>query len=585
MSKTLTYILLASIFVISIPLIGYLSKPQQQPVKYVENISQIDGDMQSILSHLGLYLPLTAAEAANMNCVKERLPTVENKDLPLQAVCENKTGHPYVGIFWKKIDYQKVTFQKEIINRFLKNRPARELITETGEFSCTESADKKYSNKDSVRSDCVTTIFNSTTTLYTTFIYTYPIESASLHVNPVIVISSGSKSETATVVEYIFTKLNKMTLLPTPKKELVQNTFLIERAYAGGGGGGDGGASCSATDAAAASASSASASCSSAGSSSAGEVGGGVDIYGNPWIGGQTITSCWDGSTVVSSLGEVCPVRPTTTCWDGSVVTPSLGQSCPARPTTTCWDGSVVTPSLGEVCPVPPPVVNLDPFSPSTILTGNTSSFAFSSTNATACSGFGVVNGNLGTSNTSVSTAIINTPGTYTQYVTCTGPSGTGTSVTRALVVDGPASITDSSSSPGADSGFSGFNISPRSVDRGGLVKISWGIHYPNAQCKITAAVQIPATCDATCQSDRAAASSALNSILASGTTNANDPYGASRNMTTALTTKVPSTQYARGEKSVVLDYSTTFTLSCGTGANTFTPARSIIYVTDRTEG
>ncbi len=179
-----------------------------------------------------------------------------------------------------------------------------------------------------------------------------------------------------------------------------------------------------------------------------------------------------------------------------------------------------------------------------------------------------------------MSTGIMNTPGTYTQSVSCTGPSGTGTSVTRALVVDGPASIIPGG--VGSDSGLVGFNISPRSVERGGLVKLSWGIHYPNTQCKITAAVQIPATCDATCQSDRAAASSTLNSILSSGTTNANDPYGANRNMTTALTTKVPSTQYARGEKSVTLDYSTTFTLSCG---NSFTPARSIIYVTDRTEG
>ena len=116
-------------------------------------------------------------------------------------------------------------------------------------------------------------------------------------------------------------------------------------------------------------------------------------------------------------------------------------------------------------------------------------------------------------------------------------------------------------------------------------MKIAWGIHYPNTQCKITATVQIPALCNATCQSERATASSILNSTLSSGTTNANDPYGASRNMTTALTTKVPSTQYARGEKSVVLDYSTTFTLSCGTGANTFTPVKSIIYVTDRVEG
>ncbi len=245
---------------------------------------------------------------------------------------------------------------------------------------------------------------------------------------------------------------------------------------------------------------------------------------------------------------------------------------CPASAPT--WNGSIC---------VPLPTVTLDPFTPSTILTGNSSSFGFSSTNATACSGFGVVNGNLGTSDASVSTGIMSTPGTYTQYITCTGPSGTVQSQTRALVVDGPASIIPGGA--GSDGGMVGFNISPRSVDRGGLVKITWGIHYPNSQCKIVAAVQIPTTCDATCQSDRATASSTLNSILTSGTTNANDPYGASRSMTTALRTKVPSTQYARGEKSVTLDYSTTFTLSCGTGANTFTPARSIIYVTDRTEG
>lgn len=244
---------------------------------------------------------------------------------------------------------------------------------------------------------------------------------------------------------------------------------------------------------------------------------------------------------------------------------------CPASAPT--WNGSIC---------VPLPTVTLNPFSPSTILTGNSSSFSFSSTDTTSCTGFGIVNGNLGTNDASVSTGVINTPGTYTQSITCTGPSGSVTSVTRALVVDGPASITDPSSSPGADSGFSGFNISPRSIERGGLVKISWGIHYPNTQCRITAAVQIPSTCDATCQSDRAAASSTINSILTSGNTNANDPYGASRNMTTAITTKVPSTQYARGEKSINLDYSTTFSLSCG---NSFTPARSIIYVTDRVEG
>ncbi len=242
---------------------------------------------------------------------------------------------------------------------------------------------------------------------------------------------------------------------------------------------------------------------------------------------------------------------------------------CPAS--APVWTGSVCAP---------PATATLNPFIPSTIITGNSSSFTYTSTGATSCTGFGIINGNLGSTNSTVSTGIMNTPGLYTQSVTCTGVGGSGTSVTRALVVDGPASLTPGGL--GSDTGFTGFTLSPRSVDRGGLIKLNWGIHYPNSQCKIIAAVQIPATCDATCQSDRAAASSTINSILTSGTTNTNDPYGASRNMTTALRTKVPSTQYARGEKSITLDYSTTFTLSCG---DTFVPAKRIIYVTERNEG
>ena len=340
-------------------------------------------------------------------------------------------------------------------------------------------------------------------------------------------------------------------------------------------------------------------------------------------------TTCWNGAVITPSLGESCPayppvpsvsasISPTHISYGGSFnsmsYTSSNAVSCNYGYLSYTW--GVNGPYYGNqtwtficynaisqssqqsvtlnVCPasaptwngsicVPLPTVTLNPFSPSTIITGNSSSFSYSSTDATTCSGFGVVSGNLGSTGTTVSTPVMNTPGTYTQSVTCTGPSGSVTSQNRALVVDGPASLIPGGA--GSDSGLTGFNVSPRSVDRGGLVKLTWGIHYPNNQCKIVAAVQIPATCNATCQSDRATASTTLNSILTSGTTNANDPYGASRNMTTALTTKVPSTQYARGEKSVTLDYSTTFTLSCGTGSNTFTPVRSIIYVTDRTEG
>jgi len=125
------------------------------------------------------------------------------------------------------------------------------------------------------------------------------------------------------------------------------------------------------------------------------------------------------------------------------------------------------------------------------------------------------------------------------------------------------------------------FSISPKTVEADGIVKLTWSIQNPTASCKISAAVQIPTSCDATCQANRAAASSTLNSALTTGTTNTNDPNGGNRNMTTAITTTVSGT-YAKGEKSLNLDYSTNFTLTCGSAANTM---KTLIYVTERTEG
>ena len=125
------------------------------------------------------------------------------------------------------------------------------------------------------------------------------------------------------------------------------------------------------------------------------------------------------------------------------------------------------------------------------------------------------------------------------------------------------------------------FTITPRSVERGGLINISWSIYHPNTSCKIVAEVQKPASCDTSCQTARNAAASTLNTQLSTGTTNSNDPNGGNRNMNTALN-QANTSGYAKGTKSVKLDYSTTFTLSCGTSS---TPFKSIIYVTDRTEG
>lgn len=85
--------------------------------------------------------------------------------------------------------------------------------------------------------------------------------------------------------------------------------------------------------------------------------------------------------------------------------------------------------------PTPPPTVTLDPFSPSTITAGQSSSISFSSTDATSCTGSGLWNGNVGTSNSGVSTGAM-AAGTYVQQVGCTGPGGVVASVTRTLTVN-----------------------------------------------------------------------------------------------------------------------------------------------------
>lgn len=166
---------------------------------------------------------------------------------------------------------------------------------------------------------------------------------------------------------------------------------------------------------------------------------------------------------------------------------------------------------------------------------------------------------------------------THRQRRTCNNgvlsdPSGTGSYVYG----------TCSSTPPAPPVTF--LNITPRTVPRGGLVKMNWSIANPTSQCRITAAVHRPTTCNAACETERSAAESALNNTLERGKTNDNDPYGATRNMTGgngALTTVVSSTS-AKGEKSVNMNFTTTFTLSCGA---TSTSSKVYIYVSDNNEG
>lgn len=125
------------------------------------------------------------------------------------------------------------------------------------------------------------------------------------------------------------------------------------------------------------------------------------------------------------------------------------------------------------------------------------------------------------------------------------------------------------------------FNITPRTVAQNGLIKLSWSIQNPTNSCSLSAVVQRPPSCNAACESARASEQSSLNSQLTNPSyTNNNDPNGR-RLINTALRTAVSGVT-ARGEKSLNLQYSTTFTLSCG---GTSVPVKTIIYVTENNEG
>ncbi|MFA6608568.1 MAG: hypothetical protein WCT07_01510 [Candidatus Paceibacterota bacterium] len=107
--------------------------------------------------------------------------------------------------------------------------------------------------------------------------------------------------------------------------------------------------------------------------------------------------------------------------------------------TLTCSNAGGST-SASDVLTVttPAPTVTISQFSPSTISTGQASSLSFSSTNATSCSGSGIIDENLGTSATNLSTGAMNTAGVYSQSITCTGPGGTGTAGPVYLTVSNP---------------------------------------------------------------------------------------------------------------------------------------------------
>jgi len=118
----------------------------------------------------------------------------------------------------------------------------------------------------------------------------------------------------------------------------------------------------------------------------------------------------------------------------------------------------------------PPPAATVSRFSasPSTMETGQSSTLSWSSSNATACTaigGTGVWVGSVGTASTGFSTGVINTAGTYTYTLSCTGPGGTGPS---------SSTIVNVTSAPPPAATVSTFTAVPNTIVVGQSTSLSW---------------------------------------------------------------------------------------------------------------
>ncbi|MEZ0209093.1 MAG: CARDB domain-containing protein [Candidatus Paceibacterota bacterium] len=123
------------------------------------------------------------------------------------------------------------------------------------------------------------------------------------------------------------------------------------------------------------------------------------------------------------------------------------------------------------------------------------------------------------------------------------------------------------------------LTATPRSISTNEKVTLQWSITDPDTSCRIVATPICTGTCDAT----RINAASALQSILDTSSTDSNDPFGASRTMTSALRTPyaVGGTK-AQGKKTLQVLYTTDFKLQCG-AAQASTTIR--VLVTSKNEG
>lgn len=110
------------------------------------------------------------------------------------------------------------------------------------------------------------------------------------------------------------------------------------------------------------------------------------------------------------------------------------------------------------------------------------------------------------------------------------------------------------------------ITASPRTVIKNKNTTVSWSILNPKSACNLRAEV-VCSGGHASCTQAQLTQETSLNTQL-QGTTDSNDPYGASRNIQTAVKTVAPENNptgdKALGKKTLLMTYTTDLILDCG---------------------
>jgi hypothetical protein len=111
------------------------------------------------------------------------------------------------------------------------------------------------------------------------------------------------------------------------------------------------------------------------------------------------------------------------------------------------------------------------------------------------------------------------------------------------------------------------LSVVPKTIDKSKGATVLWSVTEPSTVCSLRAV----AVCEggrSNCTQERLSEETSINQILTSGTTDANDPYGPGRNMTSAVQTLAPQNNPTEnkslGKRTILMNYTTDFILDCG---------------------